>query len=510
MRLNPFSQDPSPKAPRSPRRDAAPHGRAHPARRREPPRSPSPMPEPFALELAGRRCTASPCMVALPRRPGRARARSPPTTPRPASTRLPAEEDPLRRAEGEQAWSMTLTRQRSRVRFPARRSATTTCSTPAPTPSSPCSARSPRPPEGERVVARLLLRSLGPEWAQAHQVKAYERPLPEQTATQRPPPPPSVRSAGRDGGAWTISLSPSSPWWGSARCKWLPVGAERARSWKTALLGLGAGIVGKSWRSPAGPASAGRAVAQPRLTTPLLIKEKVSRDRPSTAEMRGDRHPARVGGHEGRPQAGEGIARSSGIAAYRHYDHPAGARFTVTQGCGPSLPAAAQPAPVRRRGSSASRSVLGVREAAALWHPPGARDETPLVERTGARVLLPSTPGASGSGAPRRRHDRCGRNPRPGPLLRRPAAPPPPLRGAHAHGQVHPHAPPRRPQAAGEGRGPRRRRHRRHRPPRRPRGGHPRRRPRVADRPGEASWTWPPPSGFPGINLLDTRIFSRP
>ena len=31
-----------------------------------------------------------------------------------------------------------------------------------------------------------------------------------------------------------------------------------------------------------------------------------------------------------------------------------------------------------------------MREAAALWHPPGARDETPLVERSGARVLLPS------------------------------------------------------------------------------------------------------------------------
>ena len=42
------------------------------------------------------------------------------------------------------------------------------------------------------------------------------------------------------------------------------------------------------------------------------------------------------------------------------------------------------------------RSVLGVREAAALWHPPGARDETPLVERSGARVLLPSARGVKG------------------------------------------------------------------------------------------------------------------
>ena len=28
------------------------------------------------------------------------------------------------------------------------------------------------------------------------------------------------------------------------------------------------------------------------------------------------------------------------------------------------------------------RSVLGVREAAALWHPPGEGDETPLEERS--------------------------------------------------------------------------------------------------------------------------------
>ena len=42
------------------------------------------------------------------------------------------------------------------------------------------------------------------------------------------------------------------------------------------------------------------------------------------------------------------------------------------------------------------RSVLGVREIACLWHPPGAGDETPLVERSGARALLPSAKGVRG------------------------------------------------------------------------------------------------------------------
>ena len=42
------------------------------------------------------------------------------------------------------------------------------------------------------------------------------------------------------------------------------------------------------------------------------------------------------------------------------------------------------------------RSVLGVREVACLWHPPGAGDETPLVERSGARALSPSAKGVRG------------------------------------------------------------------------------------------------------------------
>ncbi len=40
--------------------------------------------------------------------------------------------------------------------------------------------------------------------------------------------------------------------------------------------------------------------------------------------------------------------------------------------------------------------MLGVREIASLWHPPGAGDETPLVERSGARALSPSARGVRG------------------------------------------------------------------------------------------------------------------
>ena len=41
-----------------------------------------------------------------------------------------------------------------------------------------------------------------------------------------------------------------------------------------------------------------------------------------------------------------------------------------------------------------------MREVASLWHPPGAADETPLVERSGAKVLPPFGARSTGSGAP--------------------------------------------------------------------------------------------------------------
>ena len=92
-----------------------------------------------------------------------------------------------------------------------------------------------------------------------------------------------------------------------------------------------------------------------------------------------------------RRRANELLSRVA--AAYRHYDNPAGARFRVGK-VRPTVPVPSlQPAST---GLFGKRSVLGVREMACLWHPPGARDETPLVERSGARVLLPSARGTRG------------------------------------------------------------------------------------------------------------------
>ncbi len=128
--------------------------------------------------------------------------------------------------------------------------------------------------------------------------------------------------------------------------------------------------------------------ARSRVEDPLLIREKVSRiafdaEIQVTAVLPAD---------TGRQRAGELLGPVA--AAYRHFDNPAGARFKVDR----VRPAAPDPALLHPAGPGllGRRSVLGVREAAALWHPPGAGDETPLVERSGAKGLIPSARGIRG------------------------------------------------------------------------------------------------------------------
>ncbi len=135
--------------------------------------------------------------------------------------------------------------------------------------------------------------------------------------------------------------------------------------------------------------------ARKRVYDPLIIKEKVSRIAfdgelqlvavlPGMSDQKKARERARM--------LLEPVA-----AAYRHYDHPAGARFRASK----VRPIVPDPSTMHPTGPGlfGKRSVLGVREAAALWHPPGAGDETPLVERSGARVLMPLAKGVRG-GAP--------------------------------------------------------------------------------------------------------------
>ena len=131
--------------------------------------------------------------------------------------------------------------------------------------------------------------------------------------------------------------------------------------------------------------------ARSRVYDPLLIKEKVARIA-FDAEIQVVAVLPKGEPKERRERARELLGPVA--AAYRHYDHPAGARFKV----GRVRPVVPNPSMMHPSGPGlfGGRSVLGVREAAALWHPPGAGDETPLVERSGARVLLPSARGVKG------------------------------------------------------------------------------------------------------------------
>ena len=131
--------------------------------------------------------------------------------------------------------------------------------------------------------------------------------------------------------------------------------------------------------------------ARNRVYDPLIIKEKVGR-----IAFDGELELIAVLPEVTEPK--DGLRRAREVlepvaAAYRHYDHPAGARFKASK-VRPIVPVMnLHPA---GPGLFGKRSVLGVREAAALWHPPGARDETPLLERSGSRALLPSAKGVRG------------------------------------------------------------------------------------------------------------------
>ena len=227
---------------------------------------------------------------------------------------------------------------------------------------------------GERLLCRLLLRSLGPDWSQAHQQRAYknpghQRPDPSYTYQTRPLQLDGVTMAVLGAGALAVLRG----------YLWVQDGEIL----KASLLGagsiLGLTVAGWAWWR--------WKQARSRVFDPLLIKEKVAR-----IAFEGELEVVAVlpdgAGEQRASEVLESVA-----AAYRHYDHPAGARFRVG-GVKPIVPLTnLHPA---GPGLFGRRSVLGVREAAALWHPPGERDETPLVERSGSRALSPTAGSVSG------------------------------------------------------------------------------------------------------------------
>ena len=334
------------------------------------------IPEPFSLELTG---DGDGVTVLVRCRDGEVvREQITAHYPQARIEEIPDDEDPLRLAEGEQAWGLTLTSTGPDY-VPLRTFRDDDLLDPGSDPLIALLGALSAPKEGERVVTRLLLRALGPDWSQPHQELAFG-----QTATQRPPPPSASSAQGATGGMDPLALAVLAV-----------VGLVAFKGWdwvqsgeplKAALLGVGAlgvSIAGlwlwQRWKG-----------GRDRVYDPALIKEKVSRAA-FAAELQVTAILPREGTKE---RARDLLGRV--IAAYHHYDHPVGARFKDGR-IRPVLPEASiEPSPP---GFFGKRSALGVREVAALWHPPGARDETPLVGRSGAKVLHPDAKSA-GSGAP--------------------------------------------------------------------------------------------------------------
>ena len=343
------------------------------------------VPEPFSLELCGDADGVTLMARCLDEEVVRQQLSA--HYPQARVQQLEPGEDPLSLAEGEQAWHMRL-RASGPEYVPLRvfrdDDLLDAGSDPLIALLGALSALRP----GERVVARLLLRSLGPDWSQGHQARAHRPAVQEPRHDAQTS---DVRRHTLDGVAMALlALGGLCAFQGY---RWWRAGEE----WKAFALGAGValalGLASWAW--------ARWKRSRSRVHDPLLIREKVSRiafeaELQVTAVLpEGDR----------RQRANELLGQVA--AAYRHYDHPAGARFRIgrVRAGLPDRHALTPPGP----GLFGGRSVLGVREAACLWHPPGAKDETPLVARSGARVLMPSARGVRGgalvghttTGAPR-------------------------------------------------------------------------------------------------------------
>ena len=287
---------------------------------------------------------------------------------------MSAEEDPLRLDEGEQAWSMTL-RAVGPEYAPLRVFRDDDLLDLGSDPLIALLGALSNLRHRERVTARLMLRSLGPDWSQAHMEKAHQ-PAVEQR--RDPSYAYQTRPLRMDGvtmavlGVGAVAALRAYLW------------VQAGETWKAVLMGIGVGaalaVGGWLWHRFKRSRS--------RVYDPNLIREKVSRIAFDGEVQVVAVLPADVG-----PKCAEELLGQV-AAAYRHYENPAGARFKL----GKVKPIVPDPETLHpeRPGLFGRRSVIGVREAAALWHPPGARDESPLVERSGSRALTPSARGVRG------------------------------------------------------------------------------------------------------------------
>ena len=162
--------------------------------------------------------------------------------------------------------------------------------------------------EGERVVALLLLRSLGPDWSEVHMEKAHKRPgmepmEPAYTYQTKPLQTDGITMAVL--GVAALAALKGYLW------------VQAGETWKAALLGtgiaLGLAVGGFAWHR--------WKKARSRVYDPILIKEKVSR-----IAFDAELQVTAVLPPEAGPKRAKELLDPVAVA-YRHYDNPAGARL---------------------------------------------------------------------------------------------------------------------------------------------------------------------------------------
>ena len=329
------------------------------------------VPEPFSLEIAGDMDGVS--LLARCQDDRVVRGQIAAHYPQARIHEVPPDNDPLRLQDGEQAWGMTL-RADGPEYVPLRTFRDDDLLDPGSDPLIALMGALSALYQGERVVARLLLRSLGPDWSQAHQVRAHKAAVPE---NREPSYTYQTKPLQLDG--VTMAVLGAGALAALRGYLWIQDGEYLKASLLAAGTAAALTVAGWGWWR--------WKQARSRVFDPVLIREKVSRIAFDAELQVVAILPADTGQQRARELL-EPVA-----AAYRHYDHPAGARFKVSK-VRPVIPTdILHPT---GPGLFGRRSVLGVREAACLWHPPGAGDETPLVERSGSRALLPSARGVRG------------------------------------------------------------------------------------------------------------------
>ena len=323
-------------------------------------------PEPFSLELAGDADGVTLMARCLDDQIVRQQISS--HYPQARIQQVIPEEDPLRPGRGEQAWSLTLVPEGPEY-APLRVFRDDDLLDPGSDPIIALLGALSDLNEGERVVARLLLRSLGPDWS-----APYMKETVRGTREERGDPAPARQAEGSHINGTAMAVLGLGALAIMKGYMWVRAG----ETWKAVLLGIGVvsglALAGWAWQRWKGSRS--------RIYDPLLVREKVSR-----VAFDAEIQVVAVLPDGARVQRAEELLGQV-AAAYFHYDNPAGARIKV----GKVRPVAPDPSILHPAGPGlfGRRSILGVREAAAMWHPPGEKDETPLVERSGSRTLLPS------------------------------------------------------------------------------------------------------------------------